>query len=142
MKFEDTMKVMLSSPDEMQHSILLEIMEETLALHPWYLDLKTSLIYASPRLRNKYGHPRDFGPIPYEEYLSSMTLITDHRHVERMKMRCIHEKQKVEFQIHAIHQQSGDTLRVHIVSWPLVLNKEVVGLYGYDRMIETLPSTP
>ena len=142
MKFEDTMKMMLSSPDEMQHSILLEIMEETLALHPWYLDLKTNLIYASPRLKIKYGHPRDFGPIPYEEYMSSMTLITDHSYLERMKMRCINEKQKIELQIDAMHQQSGDTLRVHIVSWPLVLNKEVVGLYGYDRIIETLPSTP
>ena len=142
MQFEEVMKKMISSPDENQHMMLLEIMEEALDLHPWYLDLETSLLYASPRLREKYGHPRDYQPIPYEEFLSSMTLITDHRYLEQMKMRVIHEKQKVEFQIHAIHQHTGDTMRVHIYACPLVINKKVVALYGYDRMLETLPSRP
>ena len=115
------------------------ILEETSEEFPWYYDLVEDFLYASDGLKKIFGQPPETEKVTYDEFLSKMTMLSDQQNVERMKMRCIKEKKRVEFILHAMRQDTGQEIRLLIKANPLLDKKgNVIALYGTDRLIEIL----
>lgn len=122
-----------------QDSVLLHIVSEETGEHPFYFNLVENIIYASAGLKLMYGQPVDTPPLPYEEFLSQLTVLADQSNVEKMRLRCIHERKKVEFIIHALRQNDAKEIRVRTICSPLVdHNKTVIGLFGTSKLIEII----
>ena len=122
-----------------QDSVLLHILSEETKRHPFYFNLIENIIYASAGLKLMYGQPVDAPPLPYEEFLSNLTVLSDRSNVERMRIRCIHERKTVEFIIHAVRQNDAKQIRTATICSPLVdRNNTVIGLFGTAKLIEII----